>query len=405
MAWRNVWRNRRRSLVVISSIGFGIFAMILSMGIMNGFNVQMVENTIGTSLGHLAIHRRGWQDEMKLALHFTPSGALYSALKVNSRVAGFAPRVKTEGIVRSSETSQQVLVVGIDPVMERNASQMFDYTLKEDGSRFLEPGDHGSILISQYLAGKLELLTGDKTVLMLQDRNRTLQGVGLRVTGLYRTPIDAFDKFVVFVPIRKLQEITGLGDSVSEITVRLGNSRDVDSVKSFLSKQTGDPSLEILTWKEMDPSLVRAVKLFDQMMYIFFAIIFVTVIFSVANTLIMAIMERFHEIGVMKSIGTRPSWIFALIMIEACFLGAVGLAAGTALGLAATGLLAHTGIDFSFYVESMRTWGTGSVIYPAVKALDMVMAGVIVLATTIIAALYPALKAARIKPLEALHYI
>jgi ABC-type lipoprotein release transport system permease subunit len=405
MGWRNVWRNRRRSLVVISSIGFGIFAMILSMGIMNGFNVQMVENTIGTSLGHVAIHRTGWQDEMKLALNFTPSGALYSALKANPRVAGFAPRVKTEGIVRSSETSQQVLVVGIDPVMERNASQIYDYTLKEEGSRFLEPGDREAILISQYLAGKLELLTGDKTVLMLQDRNRILQGVGLRVTGLYRTPIDAFDKFVVFVPIRKLQEITGLGSAVSEITVRLGSSRDVDPVKSYLAKKTGDPSLEILTWKEMDPSLVRAVKLFDQMMYIFFAIIFVTVIFSVANTLIMAIMERFHEIGVMKSIGTRPSWIFALIMIEACFLGAVGLAAGTALGLAATGLLAHTGIDFSFYVESMRTWGTGSVIYPAIKALDMVVAGVIVLATTIIAALYPALKAARIKPLEALHYI
>lgn len=405
MGWRNVWRNRRRSLVVISSIGFGIFAMILSMGIMNGFNIQMVENTIGTSLGHIAIHRRGWQDDMKLSLNFIPSGALYSALKANSRIAGYAPRVKTDGIVRSSETSQQVLVTGIDPLMEKSASQIYDYTLKENGSRFFEPSDDGAILISKILAEKLELLPGDKMVLMLQDKSRAIAGVGLRVAGLYRTPIDVFDKFVVFVPLRKLQEITGLGNGISEMTVRLGNSRHVDAVKTDLARRAGDPSLEILTWKDMDPSLVRAVKLFDQMMYIFFAIIFVTVIFSVANTLIMAIMERFHEIGVMKSIGTRPSWIFSLIMIEACFLGAAGLAAGSAAGMAATGLLAHTGIDFSFYVESMRTWGTGSIIYPAIKALDMIMAGVIVLVTTILAALYPALKAARIRPLEALHYI
>ena len=405
MGWRNVWRNRRRSLVVISSIGFGIFAMILSMGIMNGFNIQMVENTIGTSLGHVAVHRKGWQDDMKLSLSFVPSNTLFSALKANPRVIGYAPRVKTDGIVRSSETSQQVLVTGIDPLMEKSASQISAYMLDEGGSRFFTPADDGAIIISKLLAEKLDILPGDKMVLMLQDKSRSIAGVGLRVAGLYRTPIDVFDKFTVFVPLRKLQEITGLGAGISEMTIRLENSRHVDAVKAELVQKSGDPALEILTWKEMDPSLVRAVKLFDQMMYIFFAIIFITVIFSVANTLIMAIMERFHEIGVMKSIGTRPSWIFSLIMIEACFLGAVGLAAGAAAGIAATGLLAHTGIDFSFYVESMRTWGTGSVIYPAVKALDMVMAGVIVLATTIIAALYPALKAARIRPLEALHYI
>jgi ABC-type lipoprotein release transport system permease subunit len=155
----------------------------------------------------------------------------------------------------------------------------------------------------------------------------------------------------------------------------------------------------------MAPYLVSAVKLFDIIMYVFFMIVFITVIFSVANTLIMAIMERFHEIGVMKSIGTRPSWIFNMVLFEAINLGIVGLVAGIVVGVAITGLLAISGIDLSFYAESMRVFGTGSVIYPAIKTLDIVVATLIVLITTIIAALYPALKAARIKPLDALHFI
>ena len=174
---------------------------------------------------------------------------------------------------------------------------------------------------------------------------------------------------------------------------------------SDLIEKLDGKTLEVLSWKDMAPGLVSAVKLFDSMMYIFFAIIFITVVFSVANTLIMAIMERFHEIGVMKSIGTRPSWIFSMVMIEAVSLSFVGLAAGVALGSAVTLILSITGIDFSFYMESMRTWGTGSVIYPTIKAMDVIMAMVIVLVTSIIAALYPALKAARIKPLDALHFI
>jgi ABC-type lipoprotein release transport system permease subunit len=151
--------------------------------------------------------------------------------------------------------------------------------------------------------------------------------------------------------------------------------------------------------------MVRAIKLFDQMMYFFFAIIFITVIFSVANTLIMAVVERFHEIGVMKSIGTRPSWIFSLIVLEAIFLGTVGFIMGCAIGILCTAFLSYTGIDFSFYMESMRTWGTGSIIYPEIKMLDMIIASLIVLLTTCIAALYPAVKAARIKPLDALHFV
>ncbi len=405
IAWRNLWRNKRRSLVVISSISLGIFAMILSMGIMNGMNRQMVENTISTSLGHIAVHRAGFQDNMKLEYNFFPSEKIIAAVEKEKRVKAYAPRIKSQCMLRSSEASRGVMIVGIDPEREKKLTKIYEYMLKDKESAFLSgPGDD-AILISKSLAKRLDLLVGDKLVLMIQDREKEIVGVGMTVRGLFESPVDSFDQFVAFTGLSTLQKLTGLEKNISEINILLYDKEDVDQVKAGLLEGLADKNLEVLSWKDMAPSLVSAVKLFDTMMYIFFAIVFITVIFSIANTLIMAIMERFHEIGVMKSIGTRPNRIFSMVMMEAAGLAFVGLAAGVALGGAVTALLSVTGIDLSFYMESMRSLGTGSVIYPAIKAMDIFMAMVIVLVTTIIAALYPAVKAARIKPLDALHYI
>ncbi len=405
IGWRNLWRNKRRSLVVISSIAVGIFAMILSMGVMNGMNNQMVENTIKTSLGHISIHQKGFQDDMKLEYHFMPETRIIEAIESDERILAYAPRVKLQGMVRSSESSRGVMLVGIEPEMEKAVSNIYDYTIKKEGSRFLSADDDNAILISKSTADKLDLLVGDKLVVMFQDNDNEIVGVGLEIVGIFQTPIESFDKFVVFLNIKTLQRITGLNSNISELTIVLKNKRTVDRVKEKLISIINNRDLEILSWKDIAPYLVSAVRLFDTIMYIFFMIVFITVIFSVANTLIMAIMERFHEIGVMKSIGTRPSWIFNMVLFEAINLGIVGLVAGIIIGVAITGLLAISGIDLSFYTESMRVFGTGSIIYPAIKTLDIVVATLIVLITTIIAALYPAVKAARIKPLDALHYI
>jgi ABC-type lipoprotein release transport system permease subunit len=405
MSWRNLWRHRRRSVVVISSIAIGIFAMIFTMGIMNGFNVQMVENTIRTSLGHVAIHEKGFQDNMKLEFRFTPGDDVYRAIAENSGIVSHAPRLKVQGMIKSSETSRGVLIVGIDPVKEKTVSNLFEYTSRENGSAFLASSNANEIMISRGMADILNVIVGDKVVLMIQDSRNEIIGVGLHVSGIFQTPVDSFDKYMVFTGLEKLQEITAVGNSISELTIITKDKNTVEPVARFLQRRIGVSGLEILTWKDMAPNLVSAIKLFDSMMFIFFMIIFVTVIFSVANTLIMAIMERFHEIGVMKCIGTAPNRIFIMIIFEAMNLGAVGLLAGLAGGLALVGALSVAGIDFSFYMESMRTWGSGSVIYPTIRLYDIAMAAVIVLFTTLTAALYPAVKAARIKPLQALHYV
>jgi ABC-type lipoprotein release transport system permease subunit len=379
--------------------------MIFSVGFMNGMNQQMVENTINTSLGHVAIHQKGFQDDPKLKHKFVPSAELYKKLNAQKNIIAYSNRVKLITGLQSAEDFSYVQVVGIDPEQERKISMIESYTSKEGGSQFLKDSSENKILISKVLADKLDVLVGEKIELALPDKENELISVGVRVQGFFQTPVDSFDKLVVFVGIKMLQEKLKIGEHLSEITILSKDKMQVDKLKSTLIKDINDSNLEILSWKDMAPSLVSAVELFDKMMYIFFMIIFVTVIFSIANTLIMAIMERFHEIGVMKSIGTRPKWIFFMIIFEAINLGLVGVVVGVGGGMLLNLVLSYTGINLSFYMETMRMWGSGSIIYPVVRPGDIIMCFAIVMVVTLVAALYPAQKAARIKPLEALNYI
>ena len=277
-----------------------------------------------------------------------------------------------------------MLVYGIDPEKEKKISKIDFYTIRENGSSFLESDSDNSVLISRAMAKKLDLAPGDKLVLMIQDKDKEITGVGMTVCGLFQTSIDTFDKFVIFTGIKKLQEITGLGQNISEINILLKDINTVDQVKKSLISAIDNPELEILSWKDMAPNLVSTIKLFDSFMYIISSILFITVIFSIANTLIMAIMERFHEIGVMKSIGTKPSWIFSMIIFEASNLCIVGLAAGLAAGGIIITILSATGLDLSNFMEAMKAWGTSGIIYPSVTSENIIIIGIIVKINNII---------------------
>lgn len=402
IGWRNIFRNKRRSLIVASSIVVGLVVMMFSMAIMNGFNRQMLENTINTSLGHVAIHAKGYFNDMNVALSFVPVHSLTAIQRIHN-VACTANRVKFEAMIQSSRSSQGVMVMGIEPENEKCVSNIYDYVGK-DKRLYITNSYNNDILISRSLASKLGIGIGDKCVVMLQDSGGVLAAHAFIVKGLYQSPIESFDKYVVYVGIRKAQEITGLGNAISEVIVRCTDKESADSVAAAIASLNVG-SLEVLTWQQMAPNIVQAIKLFDTMMYVFLAIIFISIIFTIANTMIMAIMERYREIGIMKSIGTQPSWIAGIVMAEACGLGLLGVFAGIVITYLLVGITGTTGINLAFYSESMRVWGTGTTIYPVLTATNSIMATVIVLLNTIIASLYPAYKAAKIKPIDALHFI
>ncbi|HOT44202.1 MAG TPA: ABC transporter permease [Spirochaetota bacterium] len=406
ICWRNLWRHRRRSLIVISSVAIGIFAMMLSMGILNGVYYQAIDNNINIALGHVSVQAKGFRDSMTLRNSFVPDETLNRALAaLGGKSKGYAPRLKMQGMLNSSESSKGVIIVGVDPARERNVSHIRSYISGPDSGTFLPDAESNHICISRDVAEKLDVVPGDSIVVMVQDKNDEMVGVGMTVSGLFQTPIDSINQFTAFVGIRRLQEMIGAGDSISEINIALKNRDRADETKAVIAKAVRDPSLAVLTWKEMAPYLVSSIMVVDAMIYVSFGIIFITIVFSIANTLIMAIMERFHEIGVMKAIGTRPSWIFSLILFESVNLGMIGLVAGIVISWIVIGILSKVGINFSFHFEAVRAFGSGAVIYPIMRWTDVAAGGVIVMLTTVMAALYPARKGARIEALEAITFI
>jgi putative ABC transport system permease protein len=405
LGWRNLWRQKRRSLVVIFSITLGVLMMMFGLSLTNGIIIQMLDNSISTKLGHIVIHKKGFFDNMKLATNFYPDDRIFRILEKDRDIVASAPRVKAFAMIRTGESSRGVLVMGVYPDREKKVSRMNEFMLKKQGGTFLDDPEAQDIVISKSLADKLDVMLGDKIVMMLKDINNETAGVGFTVKGFFQTPVEDYDNSVVYVGIKRLQVITGLGNNISEITVITKNKDIVDSVKAGIIRGINNPDLAVMSWKDMAPYMIKAIELMNSMLLIYYAIFFITVVFSIANTLIMSIMERFHEIGVMKSIGTRPAQIFFVIMFEAMNLGAVGLVTGLGVGFVLVKILSFTGIDFSVFMEAMRQWGTGSIIYPFVYFKDYIIIMLVVELTTLIAAIYPAVKAARIKPLDALHYI
>jgi ABC-type lipoprotein release transport system permease subunit len=150
LSWRNVWRNKKRSFVVISSISLGVFFMLISMAFVNGMNYQMIDNTISTSLGHVSIHKKGFHDNMKVSYSFNAGTDITGGLNVAKGVAGWAPRVQIQGIIRSSEASQGVVITGIDPDKEKNVSEIFNYLIKNGESEYLDNPAAGDVLISEH---------------------------------------------------------------------------------------------------------------------------------------------------------------------------------------------------------------------------------------------------------------
>jgi ABC-type lipoprotein release transport system permease subunit len=405
ICWRNLWRHKRRSLIVISSVAVGVFAMISAMGLLNGIMEQMVDNTIHTALGHISIQVRGFQGSLRSDHSFMPSSALYAAIeRISPPKKGYAPRVKLKGIARSSASSRPIVITGIDPTKEQSVSHLVHYIVPGTGTFFERP-DEDSVLISKNMADAMEISPGDKLIVMIQNSKGELSAAGMTVKALFITPVEGFDRHTIFMGIEKLQSFAGFGKNISEISITLKDRRLSRTAKAELIRTAQAEGLDVLTWEEMAPNLVRSIMIVDTMMYISFFIIFITVIFSIANTLVMAIMERFREIGVMKSIGTSPRMVFYMVVFESMLLGVTGLVGGIAFGYAAMMLLSVTGIDLSVYSETLRAMGSGSIIYPSVRAFDVFMASTIVLFTAFCAAIVPARKAAQIEPVKALAYI
>jgi ABC-type lipoprotein release transport system permease subunit len=396
LAWRNLWRHSRRTVVMIFALALGVWAMIAMAAFVRGWMGQYVHKEIMNLTGHVQIHATDYRDDPSVAHRLpSPTGLLERALG-DKPVTAWDARVRVPGVVASERESAGVEIVGIDPAAERGLS-FIDGAIAE--GRDLESPDDPGVLIGRELAERLETQIGRRIVLTSQDANNDIADRGFRVVGIFRAEPEAVETGYVFIGRRIAQQMLKIGDDVSEIAVMTQDRERLDALVARL--RAAAPGRDVAPWTELRPILVLSQKVNNVVLLIWFAVVFAAMSFGLINTLLMAIFERTREFGLFQALGMPPRYILQQVMIESLILLMIGLVVGN-LSAWVTVAGFHDGVDLSRFAEGLALVGVSPVIYPMVSNTDIVASNAIVIVLGILASLYPAWRAARRVPVEAI---
>jgi ABC-type lipoprotein release transport system permease subunit len=399
MAWRNLWRNPRRTIVVLSAISIGIAGCIVAMAINLGMVAGMVDTAIRGGLAHLQIHSAGWDENPELEVRLMDGGAeIAKALDATPEIQYWAPRLRAEGLAASPRASVGVSITGVDPIREAGVSIAAD-SISE--GQWL--GERGRVVLGHKLARRLNAEVGSKIVLSVQDLAGELTGQAFRVSGLIRSGSRELDDGVVFMRLPEAQALVRMGESITEIAIVTSDRTLVNQIQARLRAALGSGP-EIRTWEQLEPLLVYMIASMDSMAWVLYAAVFIAMAFGIANVLLMAVFERTREIGMMRAVGMSRARVVSLVVIESTFVTMLGLLLGVGLALAAIWLIGD-GIDISSFAGSIDEYGIETVLRPSMRSRDLATPIVIGAITAVISSLWPALRAGRAKPADALRHV
>jgi ABC-type lipoprotein release transport system permease subunit len=403
-AWRSLWRNRRRTLITLAAIALSIMLVQAFHNLSVGVYAQMVDDGVRAGSGHLGVYRDGYLDGREEALSFTP-GDLAGRVRAIPGVSRVLPRLYLPALAQSSYDSRGILLVGVEPAAERAVNPF----LKElPADAMLRDLDGRDAVIGKRLLDDLKLAVGRKLVVTAQHRDGTLHSELLRVRGVVATGITDVDGSLLMVGRERAALLTGMSGEVHELAIVLDRAADETRILAALTTLlAGRRELQAVSWEQAMPNLANAIKLDYASQKFIFVIILLIVTIGVVNTLLMSVMERLREFGVVLALGSSPARLRRLVLLEALLLGLVAAGAGCVLGALATWYLIEVGIDLKDFLPETLEFG-GVVFDPVLRAAWdfawMARIALYVVGLTLLAALYPAIKAGRITPVEAMRH-
>ncbi len=395
IAWKNIWRNKRRSVIMVTAIALGLWGGIFAVGIFTGMYDTMVSSAIDRDLTHLQVHVRGFRDQRLINMALPDPEAISDSIRIIPGVKAVSPRTVIEGMGSSPTSSQGVNIVGVDPATERNATGIARRMVE---GRFFEGPERLPVLIGRKLAEKLGLKMKGKLVLSFQGPDGAIQYGAFRIAGIFDTESTAFDEGTVFV---RRDDLARLIDTllVHELAVRLTANDSLEAVRRKVVARF--PDLQVETWKDLAPEL-KLTETADVTMTIFLGIILLALVFGITNTMLMSVLDRVREFGVLMAVGMKRGKVFGMIVLETLFLSITGSVVGVLLGALSVVWTARSGIKLSWFSEGLSLYGISSMLYPVVHSPVYWMLGVMVIIAACAAAVYPALKAIRLRPASAI---
>ncbi len=400
MAVRNIVRNARRSLITVAGIALGLTALLFLWGFNDGAHNSMMRNLQEVIVGSIQIHARGYFRQPGLSRTVPETELAVQALK-QLGVSRYSFRLRAFALAAGEENSEGLVMLGIDPHSEAGTTRIHE---KVSLGRFLKPGDSHTCVLGAATARNLGLRPGDELVLLAEDRYKSLAAEKFRLAGIIESGEMGIDRGLVIVPLAFMQEMLAMQGKVSEIVMQIPRDR-LELVAGELRQRLDMSKYEVLRWYDMYPMMKQWVELENGFYYIFLGIVLLIVTAGIMNTVLMSMLDRVHEFGVMMALGCGRMRLAGIVAAESVLLGMAGIIIGAMFGLGLVAIYHYHGIDLSSQLDTATRFYIDPVIYTEIDTGHLLNTVLAVFAAAIAAAVVPALRAARLEPVEAIRHV
>lgn len=407
IAWRNLWRNPRRTAIILTAVVIGISSMVLLSALMRGMTEGMVENAVDNLVGNIRIQDPEFSMDPSIDKRITNPDEIKQILSRNlplrSRVTA---RIKVDAMLSTSREHLGVMMVGIDPDEEEGVSFIADSVVE---GRMIGADEKNGLLVGKALADRIGAELGRKVVLMSRSREHGNESRAFRIRGIYKTELAATEKQYVLVPLASLQQMLGIGNGVTELAITVDSKErivelDLSAITETLNRELAQYGLSARSWREILPMMSNYLEMFNGYMLIWFVVVFIAMGFGLVNTMLMAVYERMREFGLLRAIGMRSGTVVRMVMTEMLLLLVIGAVIANCGAFFLLYLL-RSGIDISVFAHGTEMWGISRIIMPVVSCWDVYAANGVVLFLGMIVGMYPAGKAARFTPVETMRHL
>jgi putative ABC transport system permease protein len=403
LAWRNLWRNPRRTALTMSAVAFAAVILVFMVAMQLGGYGAMIRGAIGVFTGDLQVQAEGYHAKRRLRTAIADASAVATRIAAIPGVTAVASRAESFALVSSPSHTYGALIVGVQPRQEAGVS-----TIPRDvrKGRYLSDPDAAEAVVGEALAANLALGVGDEITVLGQGLDGSLAVAALKVVGIFSSGTSELDRQVVEMPLERFQSAFLLGDRAHAIVVRTGDLAAVPGVAAAIRTALA-PShgLVVLRWDELLEGLKQGIELDAAIGWFLYMALVVVVTFSILNTFLMSVLERTREFGVLLALGTRPKFLGRAVLLESVLLLLLGLALGTLLGAGVTAWTAVHGIAFSSSEELLAQWNMPARLYPSLNLLSLTLGPAVILVATLLAALFPLRRIRRLHPVDAMRAV
>jgi len=402
MAWRNVWRNKRRTLIALVAITLGLVFLAFMDGSIAGFQQAIFGNAVRLQGGNVQVHAPGYREKAKRLplLPLVDADAVVQAAQVQPQVVAASRRINTGGFVSSREATMPVMISGIEPELEAPVGLLARNMAR---GRYLAADDQDLILIGQAMAAQLKVDVGDRITLLGRATHEQMRRRTMTVVGVYDLGLPEAEKQMVYISLAEAQTLFDLRDQATEVVVALQSVGQEKAVVAAL--QAALPAYEVASWQELNPEMNQSLQVDKQVMGIFGLVVLLIAAVGILNLMLMAVFERTREIGLLAAMGLKRHEILGLFLLEGVLIGLLGSLVGCVLGGLVVVVIGQVGIKLSIAGMGEMMALLGDRLYPTLR-IDLLLERALTVAViAALASLYPAWQASRREPAEALHYV